>query len=465
MKRKTRRRDRRQRAVLDEVGLQQVHLNAAGIDIGSQQHWVAVPLGRDEECVRSFSSLTTGLNELADWLHRCRIETVAMESTGVYWIALYELLQSRGLTVLLVNARHVKNVPGRKDDCLDCQWLQKLHTFGLLRGSFRPEQEITALRGYVRHRDTLVEQAASWVQRMQKAMTQMNLQLHNVLSEITGMTGMAIVREIVAGERDPVHLARHRNHRCRASKSEIIDSLTGSYRDEHLFALRQSLQAYDFFQTQVEDCDAQIKRSLDALAAKQPAPSVPLPDARRKKHGRHPNEPKYELRSVLFSLTGGVDVTQLPGISDYNGLKLLSEVGTDLTRFKTEKHFVSWLTLAPHVKASGGRTLSSRTLPSANQAARVFRLAAMSLGRSDTALGAFYRRLAARVGKAKAITATARKLALLFYRFLTGQIQPERFDAAQYDEQQRLRIVRSLRRRAKSLGLELVDPAIGEVAT
>ncbi len=452
----------RQRALLDDAGLQQVHLNAAGIDIGSEQHWVAVPHGRDEQRVRSFSSFTTGLLELADWLQRCGIDTVAMESTGVYWIPLFELLQERGLQVLLVNARHIKNVPGRKDDALDCQWIQKLHTFGLLRGSFRPDDDIVALRGYVRHRDTLVAEAGTWVQRMQKALVQMNVQLHTVLSDVTGVTGLAILREIVAGERDPAHLARHRDYRCRASEQQIIASLTGHYRDEHVFALRQALQCYDFYQQQLRDCDAQIERVLAELTAKQQPPSAALPP-RRRKHTQRDNEPRLELRAPLFALTAGVDITQLPGITPYNGLKLLAEVGTDMTRFKTDKHFISWLTLCPHVNASGRRVLSHRTRPSANRAAHIFRMAALSLGRTDTALGAFYRRLAARVGKPKALTAVARKLATLFYRLLRGQLDPTALDANHYEQHQRDRTVRSLRRRAKAFGLSLIEPTTGEV--
>ena len=448
--------------MLDEAGLQQVHLNAAGIDIGSEQHWVAVPQGRDEASVRCFSSFTTGLHQLADWLQHCGIETVAMESTGVYWIPLYELLQERGLTVLLVNARHIKNVPGRKDDVLDCQWIQKLHTFGLLRGSFRPDADIVALRSYVRHRDTLLAEAGAWVQRMQKALVQMNLHLHNVLSDITGTTGMAILRDIVAGRTDPAQLARHRDYRCRASEQELIESLTGNYRPEHLFALQQALQLYDFYQLQLRQCDTRIEQALAALRDSVQPPAAEFPPPRRK-HTQRDNEPRFDLRAPLFALNAGVDITQLPGISPYNGLKLISEVGTDMTRFKTEKHFVSWLTLSPHVKASGGKVLSSRTRLSANRAAHHFRLAALSVGRSDTALGAFYRRLAARIGKPKALTATARKLAVLFYRLLTGQLSAQNFDASHYEQQQRQRTVRSLRRRAKSLGLQLLDVRTGEV--
>jgi transposase len=463
MNSKSSKRAKQRRALLEEAGLRHVHLDAAGIDVGSEQHWVAVPEGRDEHPVRSFASFTNGLRELSDWLERCGIETVAMESTGVYWIPLYELLQERGIEVLLVNARHVKNVPGRKDDCLDCQWLQKLHTFGLLRGSFRPDAEITALRSYVRHRDTLVAEAGSWVQRMQKALVQMNVQLHTVLSDVTGVTGLAILREIVAGERDPVRLARHRDYRCRASQEQIVSALTGHYRDEHVFALRQALECYDFYQRQLRECDRHIEQCLSALDRLQDA-TAELP-APRRKHTQRDNEPRFQLRAPLFALTAGIDVTQLPGISPYNGLKLISEVGTDMARFKTEKHFVSWLTLSPHVNASGGRVLSSHTRPSANRAAHIFRLAALSLGRSDTALGAFYRRLAGRVGKPKAMTATARKLAILFYKLMRGQLDPKALDANYYDEQQRDRTVRSLRRRAKSLGLQLFDVATGEVVS
>jgi transposase len=296
---------------------------------------------------------------------------------------------------------------------------------------------------------------------MQKALVQMNVQLHTVLTDITGVTGMSILRDIVAGERDPSRLARHRDHRCRATQEQIVAALTGHYRSEHLFALRQALECYDFYQQQLRDCDHQIQLRVSELARQQDT-AAQLPAA-RKKHSQRDNEPRFELRAPLFALTAGVDVTQLPGISPYNGLKLLSEVGTDMTRFKTDKHFVSWLTLSPHVNASGGRVLSSHTRPSASRAAHIFRLAALSLGRSDTALGAFYRRIAARIGKPKAITATARKLAILFYRLLSRQLDPQAMDANHYDQQQRERTVRSLRRRAKSLGLELLDGSTGEV--
>ncbi len=440
--------------------LEHVHLHAAGIDIGSRSHWAAVPKDRDEQPVREFSSFTHDLHLLADWLVACGIDTVAMESTGVYWIPLYEILEARGLEVLLVNARHVKNVPGRKTDLLDCQWLQQLHSFGLLRGSFRPKAEVTALRSYLRHRETWVESTSTCVLRMQKALVLMNLQLHHVISDLTGLTGIRILRDIVAGQRDPEQLAEYRDPRVRASKQQIADSLRGHYRDEHLFVLKQSLELYDFYQQQIQACDRAIETSLRALEAncERSQVSLPAPQGRKRVYG-----PRFEIRSPLFILCGGVDLTQLPGIGAYGALKLISEVGLDMSRWPSEKHFTSWLTLSPNAKISGGKLLSSATQPSANRAARYFRMAVMSLGRTDHQLGAFYRRLAMRIGKAKAITATARKLAVLFYRTLRDK-QPYRPQtAADYDAGQHARALRALRHRAKALGCQLVENTTGEV--
>jgi transposase len=439
-----------------------MHLHAAGIDVGSESHWVAVPEDRDEQPVREFKSFTHELIALADWLESCGVDTVAMESTGVYWIPLYEILEERGIEVLLVNARHVKGVPGRKTDILDCQWIQQLHTFGLLRGSFRPDAPVSALRSLVRHRDQLIESAASYVQRMQKTLVLMNLQLHNVISDVTGVTGIAILRDIVAGQTDPAVLARHRHPRCKASGEEIAASLTGHYRDEHLFVLRQALELYDLYQEKVRRCDAKIEAHIRALEATCESPNQILPKP-RKTRSRSSNEPDFEIRSPLFTLCGGVDLTELPGIGPYGALKLLSEIGLDMSRWSSEKHFTSWLTVAPRNRISGGKLLGSRTQPSANRAAKILRMAAMSLGRSDHALGAFYRRMGARVGKAKAITATARKLAILVYRMLRNRIAYRELSAADYDQQQRSRILRGLRKRAASLGFELVDTQTGLV--
>jgi transposase len=443
------------------ASLVRINPNAAGIDCGSEEHYVAVPVDRDATPVRSFRTFTADLHRLADWLTACGVTSVAMESTGVYWIPLYEILEARGLEVVLVNARHVKNVPGRKTDVVDCQWLQELHSVGLLRGSFRPTAAMATLRAYLRHRETLVQSAASHVQRMQKALVQMNLQLATVVSDITGGTGLRILRDIVGGQTDPHALAQHRDRRCHASQAEITAALTGHYRPEHVFVLQQNLELFDAFQRQLAACDAAIEAHLDTLVAQAPAPDAPLPAPRTRRKPRD-NEPQFEIRSPLHHLTG-VDLTQLDAIGPYGALRLLAEIGIDMSRWPTEKHFTSWLTLAPHNKISGGRLLSSKTQPSANRAAGILRMAAMSLGRTDTALGAFYRRLAYRIGKAKAITATARKLAILVYRTLKEGLIYHDPGAAAYDAQHRHRILRRLRQRATDLGFALVDRQTGEV--
>jgi transposase len=441
--------------------LERITPNAAGIDCGSEMHYVAVPVDRDPAPVRAFKTFTAELHRLADWLTACGVTSVAMESTGVYWIPLYEILEARGLDVVLVNARHVKNVPGRKSDVLDCQWLQELHTVGLLRGSFRPTAAIAALRAYLRHRETLVQGAATHVQRMQKALVQMNLQLALVISDITGVTGLRIVRDIIAGQTDPHALAQHRDARCQASEADIIAALTGHYRPEHVFVLHQNLELFDMYHRQLAACDAAIEAHVATLAAQAPPPAGPLPTPRTKAKPRD-NAPRFDIRTPLHQLTG-VDLTQIDAIGPYSALRLLAEIGTDMTPWPTEKHFASWLTLAPHNKISGGRLLSSRTPPSANRAAAILRVSAMSLGRTDTALGAFYRRLAYRIGKAKAITATARKLAILVYRTLKDGLQYEDPGAAAYEAHHRLHVLRRLRQRAASLGFVLINRDTGEL--
>ena len=419
--------------------LERIQPNAAGIDCGSEQHYVAVPSDRDPEPVRSFKTFTADLHRLADWLAACGIETVAMESTGVYWIPIYEILEERGLEVVLVNARHVKNVPGRKSDVLDCQWIQLLHSVGLLRGSFRPAAEIAALRAYLRHRDKLIQGASSHIQRMQKALVQMNLQLHNVVSDITGVTGMRILRDLVAGVTDPKALAAHRDHRCRASKDEIAASLTGHYRAEHLFALRQNLELYDTFQRQIQVCDGEIEALLHTLAARQDEPQAPPPPARSKKKPRD-NEPRFEIRTHLYRLAGA-DLTQIDTIGPYTALQLIAEIGTDMSRWRTDKHFTSWLTLAPKNKISGARLLSSRTQPSANRAAAILRMCAVVAGH----------------------TATARKIAVLVYHLLRGDWTYRDPGADAYEAQHRARTLRHLRNRARQLGFALINLETGEL--
>jgi transposase len=441
--------------------LERINPNAAGIDCGSATHFVAVPPDRDATPVRSFPTFTADLQRLADWLTACGVTSVAMESTGVSWIPLYEILEARGLAVVLVNARHVKNVPGRKTDVVDGQWLQELHSVGLLRGSFRPPAALAALRAYLRHRETLVQSAATHVQRLQKALVQMNLQLAVVLSDITGVTGLRMVRDIIAGQTDPHALAQHRDPRCQASEAEITAALTGHYRPEHVFVLQQNLELFDTYHHQLAACDAAIEAHVHTLAAQAPAPAASLPAPRTKKKPRD-HEPRFEIRTPLHHLTG-VDLTQIDAIGPYSALRLLGEIGTDMSRWPTEKHFTSWLTLAPHNQISGGRLLSSKTQPSANRAAGILRMAAMSLGRTGTALGAFYRRLAYRVGKAKAITATARKLAILVYRTLKDGLHYQDPGAAAYEAQHRTRVLRRLRQRAANLGFSLVNRDTGEL--
>ena len=448
---------RRSPSVLDRLNPQ-----AAGIDCGSAEHYVAVPPDRSPTPVRSFPTFTSDLLRLADWVVACGVTSVAMEATGVYWIPIYDILEARGLEVLLVNARHLKHVPGRKSDVADCEWLRDLHSVGLLRGSFRPGEAMAALRAYVRHRHSVVETAGMYVQRMQKALVQMNVQLSLVVSDITGVTGLKILRDIVAGHRDPAQLARHRDYRCRASHGEIVAALTGHYRPEHVFVLQQNLALFDACQTQLAECDHAIEAYLQRLTASQPPPTAPLPAARV--HRRHAdNDPRFELRTPLHRVTGGVDLTQIDGIGSYTALKLIAEIGTDMTRWTTEQHFTSWLTLAPKNRVSGGRLLSARTEPSANRAAAILRMAAMTLGRGSTALGAFYRRLAGRIGKPQAITATARKLAILVYRALKGELVYRDPGAEAYDRQQRSHVLRRLRRTATTLGFDLVNRDTGEV--
>jgi transposase len=432
-----------------------INPHAAGIDIGATHHVVAVGPDRDPTPVRTFCTFSGDLHALADWLHAVGITTVAMESTGVYWIPVFEILEARGFEVVLVNARDVKHVPGRKTDVNDAQWLQQLHQFGLLRGSFRPREAVVQLRAYLRLRERLIEYAAAHIQHMQKALMQMNLQLHHAVTDITGVTGMRILRAIVAGERSPEVLAAHRDVRCAASDATLRAALTGHYRPEHVFALQQALELYDFHQDKIAECDTQIETALRALAAERAAPTTPLPVQR---HAKGRNEPTFDVRTVLHRLLGA-DLSQIHGLGPYTVLRLIAECGDDMTRWPTAKHFTSWLCLAPANKISGGRVLSAATRRSSNRAAALLRIAAVNVGRTQTALGAFYRRLAARIGKAQAVTATARKLAVLFYKALRFGMAYADPGVSAYEARYRHRLVQHLERRAKSLGFTLVAKA------
>ena len=436
--------------------LSTIHPRAAGIDVGATFHVVAVPREQDERPVRTFRTFSGDLHHMADWLGAGGITTVAMESTGVYWIPVFEILEARGFEVLLVNARDVKHVPGRKTDVNDAQWLQQLHQHGLLRGSFRPREGLVRLRAYLRHRERLLDYAASHIQHMQKALMQMNVQLHHAVSDITGATGMQIIRAIVGGNHAPERLAAYRDVRCHASEATLREALTGNYRPEHVFALRQALELYDFHHMKVAECDVEIEAVLRMLNERTVAPAAPLPSARHAKKGR--NEPQFDARPALHTLLGA-DLSQIHGFGPYTVRRLVAECGDDMTKWPTAKHFTSWLSLAPGSKISGGRVLSSKTRRSSNRAAVLLRTAAVNVGKTQTALGAFYRRLAARTGKAKAVTATARKLAILFYRALRFGLTYADPGASAYDERYRRRVIHNLHRRAKSLGFTLVAAA------
>ena len=373
------------------------------------------------------------------------------------------MLEARGFEVLLVNARDTKHVPGRKTDVNDAQWLQQLHQCGLLRGSFRPRQAVVALRAYLRQRERLIEYAAAHIQHMQKALTEMNVQVHHVVTDITGDTGMRIVRAIVAGVRDPHELAQHRDAHCKASLATIREALVGNYRDEHVFALQQAVDLYDVYHRLVERCDREIEHALERLREGIEAPLTPLPAPRHR--ARQSNAFTFDVRAALYALLG-VDLTQIHGIGPSVALKLVSECGTDMSRWPTAKHFSSWLTLSPGNEISGGKVLSSKTRRAASRPAALLRLAAVAVGKTDTALGAFYRRLGARVGKAKAVTATARKIAVLFYNTLRYGMVYADPGASYYEARYRQRAVTNLRRRAKSLGFILQEPpAVAEAVS
>jgi transposase len=393
---------------------------------------VAVGAERCDEPVQTFQAFIGELQRMADWLTALRITTVALESTGVFWVPVYEVLEGRGIEVIVANAREARAVPGRKSDVNDAQWLQRLHACGLLRASFRPGRDIAVLRVYLRLREGHLDYAAAHIQHMQKALTFMNLQLHHVVSDVTGTTGMKIIRAIVAGERDPSELAKLRDVRCKASAETIGAALVGNYQPEHLFALTQALALYDVYQTRVQECNAQIEQALAGLMTERPDPEEPLPKARHRT--RQPNEIGFDVRSILYQLAG-VDLTQIHGIGPYLALRLIAECGTDLSRWPTAKHFTSWLTLAPGSKISGGRVLSAHTRKTTNPVTAHLRLAAVTVGRTNTALGAFYRRLAARIGKAKAVTATARKIAVLFYHAMRHGMRYQDAGADHYERE------------------------------
>lgn len=431
-----------------------VRPHAAGIDVGAAELYVAVPADSDPEPVRTFATFTEDLHALADWLVRCQVKTVAMESTGVYWIPIFQILEARGLEVCLVNARHVKNVPGRKTDVTDCQWLQYLHSVGLLRASFRPPARVCAVRSLWRHRDTLIRYGASHVQHMQKALTQMNIQLANVISDLTGKTGLAIIDALLAGERDGEKLAALRDHRIKADTQTIAKSLVGDWKPEHLFTLRQARLTYAHYQAMIAECDTQISAFLRGFESRVDLTAQPLP-RRTSSHVRpQRNEPDFDLRGELYRILG-VDLTQVPGLQSTTASAFLSEVGPSVERFATPKHFASWLGLCPDNRITGGRILSAATRDVKSRTAYALRMAAQSLHRSQSALGDYFRRMKARLGAPEAITATAHKLARILHHLIKNRCPYDQSIFAQEEELHRKRREKNLRKQAALFGFQL----------
>jgi transposase len=429
--------------------------NAAGVDIGAREIFVAVPPDRDPEPVRAFPTFTEDLHKLTDWLKACRIETVAMESTGVYWIPLFQILEARGFQVCLVNARYFQNVPGRRTDVSDCQWLRYLHAVGLLRPSFRPTDQVCVLRSLARHRDSLIQTAATHVLRMQKALDQMNLQIHHVISDLTGLTGLKIVDAILAGERDPQKLAALRDVRIKATEETIIKSLVGDYRREHLFTLRQSLAAYRNYQKLIAECDREIEGQLKTFDARVDCKAKPLAASKVRRRRLFGNEPQFDLRKHLYRIFG-VDLTEVPGMSILTAHTLLAEVGPDLSRFHNASAFASWLGLCPDNDITGGKKVAVGTRHVNNRAAWALRMAANALRNSRSGLGDYYRRMRAKLGAPKAITAAAHKLARIIFHLLTTHQAYDETVFAYRDEQTRRRTETILRNQAKALGFQLV---------
>jgi transposase len=456
----------------DNPGLEIIHPNTAGIDVGNESHFVAVAPACDPQPVREFGSWTAALHQIADWLQSLAIQHVVMQSTGVYWVALYEVLEKRGFKVCLANARDTRNLPGRKTDVQESQWLLKLHTYGLLRNSFRPPEQIRVLRTVWRLRDRHVADAGREIQHMQKALTKMNVQLANVISDISGLTGQAIVRAILKGERDPYKLAEMKDYRIRASKEEIARSLEGNWQEDVLFELQQAVDRYDFCHQQIAGCDRKLQQYLAALpsrsiASAQPAESPDEPETGKKKKRQNrqkangkprKNQPAFDLQAELARICG-VNLGSLPGVSVMTIQTWVSELGVDMTPWPTEDHLVSWLKLSPRPRITGGKVIRQEKIKVKNRVAEALRMAATTLINSDSYLGACYRYLRARKEPAKAIKAMAAYLAKLFYRMLTkGKPWVDRGN----QEHQRRRAERelhALERRAAARGLRLVPAA------
>jgi transposase len=429
--------------------------DAAGIDIGAEEIYVAVPPDRDDRATRRFTSFTCDLHALADWLQQCCIRTVAMESTGVYWIPLFQILEQRGLEVYLVNAHYLKSVPGRKSDVSDCQWIQYLHSVGLLRASFRPPDAICAVRSLWRHRGSLLQMASEHILHMQKALSQMNLQIHHVLSDITGVSGQAILDAILVGERDPMCLAQLCHAFVRSPREKIAQALVGDYRPEHLFTLKQSLDGYRYYQKLIAELDVETARLMQALpSAKEQLPPMP-PRTKHTVYQRNGNDPRFDLRGELYRIAG-VDLTDIPGVSAITAQVILTEVGPDISRFRNASAFASWLGLCPEKRVSGGKILSCKTRKVKHRAAAALRMGANSLCRAKGYFGEFFRRMRAKLGTPQAITAVAHKIARVLYHVLLSKEPYTETIFHRCDEQAQFRAETRLRKQAAQLGFKVL---------
>ena len=442
----------------DDVTLDVVHPAAAGIDIGNESHYVAVSPKRDSEPVRRFGCTTAELKAMAAWLKECGIETVAMQSTGVYWIPVYDILEEAGFEVYLVNARDTKNLPGKKTDVQESQWLMKLHTYGLLRNSFRPTNEIRMMRNYWRQRNDLVRSAGRHIQRIQKVLTQMNVQLGNVISDVSGLTGQAIIKAILDGERDPWQLAAYRDPRVKSSEEEIAQSLEGNWQEDLLFVLKQEQDGYEFCQKQMAECDVRLEEYLKGREDRSGGASLPEEKRKERRRKKRGNAPRFDLREALFRMSG-TDLTQIDGIDTITAITILSEAGYDMSKWATEHHFVSWLRLCPDNRISGDKVIGKGRLPTNNRLTVAFRMAANSLRKSNTYLGAQFRRLRSRLGAPIAIKAMAAKLARLVYRMLRYGMEFVDKGAEIYEAQHRQHQIHSLKRKAAQMGFQVVEVA------
>lgn len=424
--------------------------DAAGIDISSKEHFVAVNPERDATPIRCFGAFTEDLHAIAEWLKKCKVNTVAMEATGIYWLSLFMVLEQYGFEVLLVNARHVKNVRGKKTDMSDAEWIRQLHSCGLLSASYQPDEFTRKLRTFMRHRKNLLEMAATHIRMMQKAMEQMNIKLQHIIADITGKSGQAIIQAILQGERDPQNLVQLLDGRIKANRDEVRRSLQGIWKEENIFELQQSFEMYHLYRLKIAECDKHIKNVLLQKSN---------PDQKRSEHQKkyiksNKNNLNFDAREMLQQITG-TDLTEIFGINDSTAVEILSETGFNMNKWPTAKHFTAWLNLAPNNKISGGKILSSKIPKKKNRAGQVFKLAAYAVQRSKNWLALFYHRIKSKAGVRKAVTATARKIAVIFYKMLKDKVMFNPLNIEAYMDSFKQRLIRKIERQARSFGLQL----------